>query len=37
MQDFPEDFSDYRVTDLRKLVITAVMSDGKQGCQKVLK
>ena len=37
MLDFPEDLSDYRVADLRKLVFTAVMSDGKQGCQKVLK
>ena len=37
MQDFPEDLSDYRVTDLRKYVITAVISDGEQGCQKVFK
>ena len=27
--DFPDKFSDFRVTDLRKWVIKAVMSDGK--------
>lgn len=29
IQDFPEEFRDFRVTDLRKLVIKPVMSDGK--------
>ena len=27
--DFPAEFADFRVTDLRKMVIQAVMSDGK--------
>lgn len=28
-EEFPKEYDDFRVTDLRKIVIKAVMSDGK--------